>query len=270
MKIDLHCHSLYSDGLLSPAELLKLALEQQVDCFALTDHDSVFGCKEILELAQNYPVRVLAGMELSTEFLDESVHIVCLFKDNIVPQELIAFSNEKKQSRKKRAIDMMNNIKKYYGLKIDMDSLIAESEVITRANMAYHIAKLNGLTLKEAEPYVDKTSLAYIPSTKLSLEEGLAFVKGCGCITILAHPCLLPRNVVEKIVTMGVDGIEVRYPKNKEDDEDYFKDLAYKHHLLISAGSDFHGDAGTKHAMMGTSTLNEEEFAPILERLCLA
>lgn len=269
MKIDLHNHSVYSDGLFTPKELIDIAIKEQVDVFALTDHDSVFGCDELQELSKNSSVKVISGMELSTEYKNCSVHIVCLFPKNQVPQELLEFSKRKKEERKKRAIQMMQNVERIYGLKVDIPALIAENEVITRANMLYQIAKLNHLTQKEAEPYVDKTSKAYIPSTKLQTKDGVKFVKDLGCLTILAHPCLLPRNLVEEIVQFGVDGIEVNYPKNKDDDEVYFRKLAEKYHLFASAGSDFHGDSGTKHAMMGTSTLSEQEFLPIQERLCL-
>ena len=62
MKIDLHNHSKYSDGLFSPEELIKIAIREGVDCFALTDHDSVFGCDEIQEVAKNYDIKVISGM----------------------------------------------------------------------------------------------------------------------------------------------------------------------------------------------------------------
>ena len=267
MKIDLHNHSNFSDGLYTPQELIQIAEKEKVDIFALTDHDSVFGCDLIQQYAKNSKVKVISGMELSTDYKGKSVHIVCLFKNNIVPKELIEFSIQKKLERKERAIQMMEKIRDIYGLNIDLEALFKESEVITRANMLYNIAKCNNLTHKEAEPYISNSSKAYIPSTKLSTQDGISMVKKCDCITILAHPCLLPRSYVEEIVQMGIDGIETRYPKNQGDDELYFSNLADQYHLLKSAGSDFHGDSGTKHAMIGTSTLNELEFEVIRKRL---
>ncbi|MDE7263408.1 MAG: PHP domain-containing protein [Anaeroplasmataceae bacterium] len=269
MKIDLHNHSIYSDGLLSPKELVELAKKEDVAYFALTDHDSVFGCEEIQTYAKDSGIHVLSGMELSTDYKGYSVHIVCLFYKNIVPKALLEFSKSKKEERKTRAIQMMKKIHEIYHVEIDLEALLSENEIITRANMCYNIAKSNSISEKEAEIYVANNSKAYIPSTKLSVEEGIHFVKQAGCLTILAHPCLLPREIVEEIINLGFDGIEVRYPKNKETDEMYFRSLAEKHHLLCSAGSDFHGDHGTKHAMLGTSTLTEQEFNPIRERLGL-
>ena len=267
MKIDLHNHTNYSDGLYTPKELVDIAIKNGVDCFALTDHDSVFGCEEIQKYANDKNILVINGMELSTEYKNKSVHIICLFKNNIVPKKFIDFSIQKKESRKLRAIKMMEKIRDIYGVKIDLESLIAESEVITRANMLYNIMKCNNISHEEVVKYISNDSKAYIPSTKLSTEEGLNYVKDTDCITILAHPCLLPREYVEEIVKMGVDGIEIRYPANVADDEEYFTYLAKKYNLLKSAGSDFHGDIGKEHGIIGTATLNEKEFEPILERL---
>lgn len=269
MKIDLHNHSIYSDGLFTPKELVEIAKREGVDCFALTDHDSVFGCDEILSYAKFSGIQVICGMELSTEYKGHSVHIVCLFPKNIVPKEMCTFSYEKKKEREKRAVLMMERIRDIYQVKIDLDDLLQNNEIITRANMGYNIAKCNNITEKEAEIYIDNKSKAYIPSTKLTVEEGLSLVKPTGCVTILAHPCLLPRNIVEELVQLGIDGIEVKYPKNKPTDEEFFRSLAKTYHLYISAGSDFHGDHGTKHAMMGTTTLTENEFNPLKERLRL-
>ncbi len=269
MKIDLHNHSKYSDGLFTPEELIKKAIEQNVDCFALTDHDSVFGCDEIQEVSKKYDIKVISGMELSTYYKGEPVHIVCLFKNNIIPEKLLQFSIDKKNERTNRAIKMMTLIRDIYGVKIDIDSLIAESEIITRANMVYNLCKCNGITQAEASKYVNNDSKAYIPSTKMSVDEGLKLAKEAGALTILAHPCLLPKEYVLEIIDKGFDGIEVWYPFNKEGDAEFFTELAIKYNLLKSAGSDFHGDESKKHAMIGTSVLDEELFEPIRERLGL-
>lgn len=265
MKIDLHNHSIYSDGVLSPKELIERAIKNNVDIFALTDHDSVFGCDEIYDLANTQykdKIRVIKGMELSTEYNGESVHIVCLFKNNSIPKEIYEFSKNHKEYRTKRAIDMLNNINKYYGLKVDIDELIKESKVITRANMMRHIAKLNNLTFDEAKVYCSSSSKAYIPSTKLSVPDGLKLIHDNNGIAIFAHPCLIKeRKTVLEILKLGkFDGIEVRYPSIKNDEE-FFSMVAEEYGLLKSAGSDCHGDS--THADIGTKTLKKEEFLPI-------
>ena len=264
MKLDLHNHTNHSDGIYTPLELVERAIANGVDVFALTDHDSVFGIEEINSIAKNKNVKIINGMELSTYYKGESVHIVCLFKNNIVPKEIYDFSNTVLEKRKARAILMMNKIKDIYNVKIDLDELLKD-QVITRANMLRNIAKCNNLSEREASFYVSKDSKAYIPSTKMSVIDGLKLAREANCFCIFAHPCLIEhRQYVEEILKFGFDGIEVRYPSTKND-EAYFTKLAKKYKLCISAGSDCHGDE--KHADIGTMTLNEEEFEPIRKAL---
>ncbi len=265
MRIDLHNHTIHSDGVLTPKELLDRAIKNKVDIFALTDHDSVFGCDELEELAKGTKVRIIKGLELSTYYKGESVHVVCLFKDNKIPKLMYDFSKDVLEKRKARAIKMMNLIGEIYHLKYDMEELISESEVITRANMMRHLAKHNNLTLKEAAPYINNDSKAYIPSTKLAVLDGLKLAREAGCVVIFAHPCLLKhQEYVEEILKYGFDGMEVRYP-SKKNDEAHFRELCKKYNLIPSTGSDCHGDE--THADIGTCTLNEEEFRPLAEVL---
>lgn len=265
MKIDLHNHTLHSDGVLTSEELLKRAINNKVDVFALTDHDSVFGCDEIEQLSKGTKVRIIKGLELSTYYKGESVHIICLFKNNKIPKEMLDFSNELLEKRRKRAIDMMNNIHNIYGLKVDIKRLLDESQIITRANMLRNVAEENNMSYKDAQFYISNESKAYIPSTKLSVEDGLKLAREANCFCIFAHPCLIKKQeLVEEILKFGFDGIEVRYP-SKKNSEKHFKKLAKKYNLLISAGSDCHGDS--THSDIGTCALNENEFKPIADIL---
>ena len=266
MKIDLHNHTIHSDGVLTEKELIERAISNKVDIFALTDHDSVFGCLNIDEIAKDYNIKVIKGMELSTYYKGENIHIICLFKNNYIPKEIIDFSYEYKEKRKERAILMLKKIHEIYNLKIDLDIFFNESqEIVTRANMMRHIAKLNNMTFNEAKKYIEPSSLAYIPSTKMAVEDGLSLIKNNNGIAILAHPCLTKnQDYVEEILKLGFDGIEIRYP-NHFDLENKYKELAKKYNLFISAGSDCHGD--NSHADIGTATLNEEEFEPLRKTL---
>lgn len=266
MRIDLHNHSKYSDGLYSVKNLIEIAKKQKVDVLALTDHDSVFGVDEAYEIGAQYGIKVLKGMELSTFYKGNTVHIVALFKHNIVPKELYDFSQNIIDIRNNRCIKMMENIRNIYKVKTDMDYLFKDATIITRANMYQCLIHSNpNLTHEEAHQMVSDKSPAYIPSTKLDTVSGLKMLRELDSIAILAHPTLIKRDIVEEIVKLGFDGIEARYPLNKENDFEYFADLAKKYNMFISAGSDFHGD--DRHAMIGTSVLNEAEFKIILNKL---
>ncbi len=264
MKVDLHNHTTYSDGVLSPSLLIDRAIKNHVDIFAITDHDSVFGCDEIVNLCKDKNVKVIKGMELSTEYKGESIHIITLFKNNIIPNGMLEFSIKNKERRKTRAIKMMENIRDIYHVKINLDKLL-KGNIITRANMMRNIAEENNISYAEAAFYTSKDSKAYIPSTKMTVEEGLKLIREENAIAILAHPCLIKKQeLVEEILQFGFDGIETRYA-NKKNDENHFNLLAEKYHLLKSAGSDCHGD--DTHADIGSAVLNKEEFMPIAKIL---
>lgn len=272
MRIDLHNHTKHSDGILSEEELVERAVLNHVDCFALTDHDSVFGCENIYKIAKEKGIFVFKGMELSTYYKGESIHIVCLFKNNVIPQSIYDFSVNFKETRKNRAILMMKKIKEIYGLNMDVDALLKESEVITRANMLNHLMKYNNLTRIEAAKYINNDSKAYVPATKMSVADGIKMAREADCFVIFAHPCLVKNQAyVEEILQYGFDGIEVRYPSPKNDEKKY-TELAKKYNLCISAGSDCHLGSipDENHGDIGTCTLNEEEIKPILKALNLS
>ena len=271
MKIDLHNHTFYSDGKYSPKELVLRAKRNGVDVFALTDHDSVFGCDEIAEIGADYGIKVIKGIELSTYYEGESIHIVGLFKNNIIPENLKEFSFLHLEQRRQRAIEMMKKIKDIYDLKMNIEDLIENSKVITRANMLNHIMKYNNMTREEAIPYISNKSKAYIPSTKMSVEDGLKMLRKADCVVILAHPCLYTESYLDDILSLGFDGMEVKYPSPKND-EAKMRKYQEKYHILPSAGSDCHGEGDGivgEHGDIGTSTLTEEEFLPIKKLLNL-
>lgn len=265
MKIDLHNHSNYSDGLYSVKELLDHAKKKGVEILALTDHDSAFGVQEAIEYGKKIGIEVIAGIELSTFYNNESVHIVGLFKNNIVPKEIFDKSIEIKEDRRKRAIKMMELIRDIFHVEVDISELL-ENNVITRGNMYQHILKHNPtLDLAYVNSMVAHSSPAYIEVSKFNTIDGIKFLKENNCIAIYAHPTLNSKKCFIDVLKMGIDGIEYRYPKNKQGEEEYFYNIAKENDLLLSAGSDFHGDLN--HAEIGTSTLDYNDYLKIKERL---
>lgn len=265
MKVDLHNHSLYSDGLYSVYDLVKIAKVNNIDVIALTDHDSVYGSIEFLKYTKEFNIKGICGIELSTTHNNESVHIVGLFKNNIIPEYMYTFSDMIKKKRYERAILMLNKIKDIYHININFN-LIKNRDVITRGNMFQIILASNpGIDVKDANFYISHKSKAYIEAAYFNTFDGIKFLHENNCICIYAHPTLNSKETILDVVKMGLDGIEFRYPKNKDGEEEYFKDLAIKNNLFLSAGSDFHGDIN--HAMIGTSTIDNDLYKIIERRL---
>lgn len=265
MRIDLHSHTLYSDGVYSPEELVLRAKLNNVDVFALTDHDTVSGVEECVKMGEKHGVRVIKGCEISADYNGESVHIVALFKNNIICDGIIEYAKNFKETRRNRAIKMMENMTKYYGLKVNMDEFLDVKGVLTRGNMLRHIIKYNNLTMDEAKFYILPESKAYLPSTKIAVPDAIKMIKENNGIAIFAHPCLIKKEEnLKEILKYDFDGIEVRYA-NPKNDEPKFRKIALERGFLMSAGSDCHGDKS--HADIGSATLNEEEFKPIADLL---
>ena len=264
MKIDLHMHSNYSDGCMNVADLAKYAYNKSLNVVALTDHDTVLGVNEMIKECDKYNIRVIPAMELTTTYMGEDCHIVSLFKE--LTPELVRFSYEQESKRKKRAILMLNRIKDIYNVKIDLD-LLENERTITRKNMLSNILKCNDLDYDYARTLTSRESKAYVPFSYLSVEDGINFIHNNGGIAILAHPCLIKRKEsIQELINYNFDGIEAIY-SNEKNDEKYYKELASKHNLLVSAGSDFHGDKS--HGDMGSVSLSEEGLNLILNKLGL-
>ncbi len=267
MKVDLHSHSVYSDGLFTIEELVNRAKERNVDIIALTDHDTVLGDYDV----DKYNVdrlTIIKGVELSCDYKGETVHIVGLFKNNIIPDYMKHLSIELENKRRNRAIDMVNGIGEKYNVKVDTDQLVRENKIITRKNIFEHIKKNNiNLSRDEIKIMAGKDSLAYIPSFKFSVKEGIDILRNNNAICIFAHPCLIKdKNLLKEILEYPFDGIEAKYANIKNDYE-YFKKIAEEKGFFISAGSDFHGD--NTHGNIGDVYLDEKEFEPIKRLLGL-
>ena len=266
MRGDFHSHSNYSDGFYSVYDVVDRAIKNNLNVLGLTDHDSVFGVDEAFEYGLKKGIYVLKGMELSTLIDNENCHLIAYFKHNIVPKELYEFSQNIIDTRKARAKKMMENIRDTFNVKIDLDSLF-KGVIITRGNMMTNLLNNNPKKdKKELAFMVSNDSPCYIPASKMTYVDGIKLLRSFGAIIILAHPTLMTLDHVKSVLEYGIDGIEVRYPKNKPLEEDLFRNLAKEYNLFVSAGSDFHGDFD-KHAEIGTCYLEDEELKKLLNIL---
>lgn len=265
MRADLHSHSNYSDGWYSVKEVVDRAKAHNLNILGLTDHDSVFGVDEAYEYGKKVGLFVLKGCELSTKIGNDNCHLVCYWPNNNVPKEMYEFSQNIIDSRRERAIKMANLIQEYYHVKMNLDTLLSGT-IITRGNMYKNILENNpDIDPQLANLCVSNDSKAYIPASKMTPEDGIKLMKKMGAIVILAHPTLMDYQNVLKVVDMGIDGIEARYPRNKENEEEKFRALAKEKGLFVSAGSDFHGDK--KHGEIGVAYLEDDEINIILKKL---
>lgn len=273
LKGDFHMHTTASDGKLSSSELVDLANSKNINIIAITDHDTIDGIDEGIKCGKKKNITVIPGIELSTTYNDESIHILGYFNgENYKSSEFKSFLSDMKNKRYFRAKKMIEKINEIHGFHLHFKEISSSAKgVIARP----HIAK----AIIEEKPklsweYVFNNIIgngcpAYIPSVKLPLEEGIKLLKNQDAIVVLAHPTFIKKSSVETLLQFDFDGIEALYPKNNSGEYEKFKSLAEKYNLFITAGSDFHGDTSidTKHDDMGSVTLEGSDLMNFLNKL---
>lgn len=274
--VDLHTHSTFSDGTKSPEELLKIAIEKNLAAIALTDHDTLDGiefalkaCDEInnsselmsvdLLTGKKAAIELIPGVEVSTHWDKVEVHIVGLFVDHH-NKEFLEFLRKQRDSRIERNIKVCENFTNI-GIPISYETMLENypDAVITRAHFADYLVK-NGYVGDRNEAfdrYLNPGKPAYVKRNKVDPKEAIKYIHKAGGIAILAHPILyhLGNESLEKLISKlkeaGLDGIEALYSTYKAADERQIKELANKYDLLLSGGSDYHGD-NKPHISLGT------------------
>lgn len=267
MRADLHSHTLYSDGVLSVKELLSEAKKANLDVIAITDHDCFDGAIEAFKLQEDFGIRVIFGMELSTYTNDESVHILAYYSKPLKDGYLFNYLNNQRLNRKRRAYEILELLEKHFNIKLD-SSFIENKHSVTRGTIASEIINQG---YDYDKKYIFNNILGdkcpcNIPSTKLSTKEGISLILESGGLPCLAHPCLYNKNDVIDLIKMGVKGIEAVYPR-KENRETKFRDLARKYDLLVTGGSDFHAPFDFGHGSVGESYIKDLDLRKFLKVL---
>lgn len=248
---DLHTHSNFSDGTLSPSQLIAEAESVGLSAIALTDHNTVAGLPEFLSAGKNSTVEAIPGIEFSTEYLDAELHIVCLF---LKPAhygpitELTDAMNRRKQQSNLDLIARLNDA----GYRIDYEKIKAsmpEGEP-NRALIAAELTRLGyTATIKEAFKTLLSTKCGYYtPPKRIDVFELIAWMHSMGIVTIFAHPYLSIQNeqdlqpFLSKAVACGLQGMETHYPLFTNEQTAYLENLAHQYGLAQSGGSDYHGE----------------------------
>lgn len=254
--IDLHVHSVRSDGTMTPTELVDYAIEKGLSAMALTDHDTVDGLDEAIAYAEslrksgikNVP-EIIPGIELSTDYDGKDIHIVGLYV-NYKSKAFTDYLTEFIESRETRNRQMCALLKQD-GFDISYEELLAEypDAVITRAHFAGMLLKKGYVKSKREafDRYIGDHKPYYIPREKVTPEMGIDLILKSDGIPVWAHPILagFSNRTLEKLVAQfkeaGLIGIEAVYSTYTPSDERHIRELAQKYHLLLSGGSDFHG-----------------------------
>ncbi|MEO6022890.1 MAG: 3',5'-nucleoside bisphosphate phosphatase [Burkholderiales bacterium] len=253
-NVDFHCHSNISDGVYSPAEVVRFAAENGVDTLALTDHDSLDGLTDAADAAKQLGIYFVNGIEISVTWSGRTLHIVGL---DIDPAESRLQSGLQtiRSGRLQRAEKMAEGLAKV-GIGGTLQGALGHADnnvaMIGRAHFARHLVAAGHVKDVKSvfRKYLVPGKPGYVPHEWASLSDAVNWITGSGGIAVVAHPGRydIGPNVMKRLLTefkeLGGRGIEVMTSNHSNDQVIRFAALAKEFELLASRGSDFHGEQG--------------------------
>jgi hypothetical protein len=250
--IDLHTHSTFSDGLLSPSELVARAAQVGLQAMALTDHDTVDGVDEAVAAGEVHSVEIVPGVELSAASGEREVHILGYFID---PQHRLfrAALQQFRAARQARAEKMVAQLNRA-GVSIVMEDVMqqAGSSPIGRPHVAQALLQKGHVqSFQEAfDKYLQRGAMAFVPKERWSPRQAIELIHAAGGVAVIAHPVLgTDGSTLESLVSQGLNGIEVIHPLHGEMEREDFNAFTRRHHLCRTGGSDYHGPGRSSHEL---------------------
>jgi len=273
-RADLHTHSNCSDGVLSPAALVELAVSRGVEIMALTDHDSMEGLPEAAQAAARYPAfTLIPGVEMSTDIAGGEVHVLGYFLDpkDAHLQEELARLRDSRWDRGRRMVEKLHDL----GVNVSWERVqaIAGGGAVGRPHVAQALLEKGHVgSVQEAfDRYIGRNGPAYAERNKMTPAEAVAFLQQRGAFPVLAHPRETENleDLLPALQEAGLGGMEVYYQDYDEASVERLLTIARRRGLLPTGGSDYHGFGGEHQRLPGDIPLPDEAidaFMTLAER----
>ena len=268
--IDLHLHTLASDGRLTPTELIQMVVENGLKTISVTDHDSTEGLAEAYEAAKEFPdLRIIPGIEMSADIPGDEVHVLGYFLD-YHDEEFQAQLTEFRMGRVGRAQVMVEKLDAL-GKPVAWERVMhfAGDGTVGRPHIALAMVEAGYFKEpKEAfEEYLGNDGLAYYDRPKLAPAAGVEMIKKVGGVPVLAHPTFMNdmEAGIANLKKVGLMGMEVYYAQYDDDTVRHLARLAKEYDLIPCGGSDYHGMGNSGEPLPGTLGPPEETIALLEE-----
>jgi len=263
MRIDLHSHSSVSDGLDSPAELVRKMSTAGIATFALTDHDTLQGLPEARAEAEQLGIELIPGAEVSAEFQgQDDVHILALFVDEGNGRFNTRLAERQRNRRLRGELMAERLVEAGYPLDLDAIRRDVGDGVWGRPHLARALVRAGHAVSNDDafDRFLGREHPWYVPSTKWQAADVLEAIREAGGVSSLAHAVWYrdAEGLVRALAGAGLDAVEVFHPDHGAVEEARFGRLARELGLLVTAGSDFHGiPEGRKHpgGVVGTAEM---------------
>jgi 3',5'-nucleoside bisphosphate phosphatase len=272
-RVDLHTHSNFSDGLLSPQQLVALAAQRELAMLALTDHDTIAGCELARLACAEHSIRFIPGIELSCDWREREIHVVGLRID-IAEGELLSHCAQQLQRRRAR-IEAMGQRLTLAGLPgQQLASMTLEAPLPTRTHLARALCGM-GLASdlpQSFERWLKRGRPGYVAAQWPSLAATVLRIRAAGGIAVLAHPHRYSvsngvlRELVAEFKAAGGEAIEVSLAGMGAGDADRLAALARRYELAGSIGSDFH-EPDLPWRPLGRFAKLHDLITPVMARL---
>ena len=273
-RIDLHTHSLKSDGAQTPADVVRTAYAAGLSAMALADHDNIEGVPEAIAEGERLGIEVIPAVELSAQS-DTELHILGYFIDikNKRLNDAMAYALQVRDQRQEDTCRKLNE----QGFKITMDELRQEAHgnpVLCRAHFAQIMVR-KGYAASVQEAFTKHLSVgcyAYSNRQALTGTEAVSLIREAGGIAVAAHLHLIKmpdeqlKEYLKSLIPYGLDGVEGYYTDYTPDMEQRYRKMAKELGLVISGGTDYHG-ANKPHISIGTGRGNLEIPYTVLDGL---
>jgi predicted metal-dependent phosphoesterase TrpH len=261
MKVDLHCHSNVSDGVLAPAAVAAYAHKSGVDVWALTDHDETGGIKAARTAARDLGMRFVPGVEISITWAGQTVHIVGLHVDEDNPQ-LVQGLEATRSGRDRRGREISAQLEKagIPGAYEGALKYVGNPDLMSRTHFARYLVEIGACasTADVFRSYLSEGKPGYVPHRWASLEQAVTWIRAAGGIPVIAHPGrykfvpVAEGALFDEFRQLGGKAIEVVTGSHTPDQYATYAEIARRYGFLASRGTDFHapGEARVDFALL--------------------
>ena len=265
-EVDLHLHTTFSDGRLTPNELVRLCAERGLKVISISDHDSTEGLPEAFEVARSFPqLTIIPGIELSTDIPGSEIHVLGYFVDYQNPgfQGILRRFREGRHNRAAGMVERLNEL----GLEISWDRVkeLSGGGAIGRPHIAQAMVEQGYVEYpRDAfDKYIGRNGLAYVERVKLTPTEAVQILLDNGALPVMAHPTYSVtksdrdevaslRETLLELKAAGLVGMEVYYSDYTPEQVDYLARLADELGLVPCGGSDYHASGNLGEPEPGT------------------
>lgn len=244
MSIDLHLHTIYSDGLRTPEETVIEAKEKNLRAIAITDHDTVAGVARAIDAARGTGLEVIPGVELSCVYKGKELHLLGYYFD-LWNESLLMKLQEIRDARVKRAGTIIEKLKSLnYAISLDDFQEEIEKGTIGRLHIARHLVNKSYFhnTKQVFDKLLQSGQAAYVEREKLDVCEMIELILLADGIPVIAHPGIYDYDINwQELLNCGLMGIEAFHSKHSSKNSQYYSKIAEDHGFIITGGSDCHG-----------------------------